>query len=130
MIAVLASGTIFRAPKASVSRGGKPFVAATVKVADGNETLFIRVMAWSDTARAELEPLSEGALVSVSGRLVSEIYTPTGGEPRVSLTVMADQALALKKPQKAKAAPQVNPGAEARTKERSTGDFADDSIPF
>ena len=52
---VLISGTLFRAPEERTGKtSGRNFVAATIKVRDGEASQFWRVLAFSDTAQAEL----------------------------------------------------------------------------
>jgi len=50
------------------------------------------VLAFSDTAQAELLRLDDGDALSVQGALRVEAYSKDG-EPRVGLTVIADAAI-------------------------------------
>src|SRR5215467_1441350 len=65
---VLISGTLFRSPEEN-------FVAATIKVRDGEASQFWRVLAFSGTVQSELLRLEDG-------------------DARVGLTVIADAVLA------------------------------------
>ncbi len=49
----LIAGTLFRAPEAKTSKAGKAFVTATVRVKDGDGSLFWRVVAFSESVRSE-----------------------------------------------------------------------------
>lgn len=140
MIFALISGQLFRAPEVRTSKGGKPYTMATVKISDATGSQFVRVMAWTDHARAELEQLQNGAALSVSGKLEAQIYAPNGAEPRVSLSIMADQVLALKKPVPRKKEASEKPEERRTSGIRRIGDnpgappardgFDDDAIPF
>jgi single-stranded DNA-binding protein len=96
MIRALISGSLFKAPESKTSNNGNAYVSAVMKVSDGNKTSFVRVSAFSDSAREEIEALRDGDGLSVVGTLKAEIYEK-GGEARVSLSLTADRALALKK---------------------------------
>jgi single-stranded DNA-binding protein len=57
------------------------------------------VLAFSDTAQAELLRLDDGDAVSVQGALRAEAYSKDG-EARVGLTVIADAVLPLRRAKK------------------------------
>jgi single-stranded DNA-binding protein len=95
---VLISGTLFRAPERKVSRAGKPYVSATLKVRDGDAAQFWRVTVFSESASEELMRLSDGDSVSCQGAMKAELYRPDDGEPRLSLSLVADHVLALRQP--------------------------------
>jgi single-stranded DNA-binding protein len=140
MIFALISGQLFRNPKSCTSKGGRAYTAATVKISDATGSQFVRIMAWSDHARAELEPLQDGAALSISGKLEAQLYAPNGAEPRVSLSIIADQVLVLKKPARKKEAPETSGDKPKSSRMRRIGDgsgppaaksnFADDEISF
>jgi hypothetical protein len=109
---VLASGVLHKKPERKTSKSGNAFVAATLRVREADA----RYQYWSlrsfDTAsQDELLRLDEGDSVSVQGLLRAEIYKPEGGEPRLSMTVIVDQALAAK--------PKPRPSAPHQFKQRS-----------
>jgi single-stranded DNA-binding protein len=95
---VLISGTLFRAPERKVSRAGKPYVSATIKCRDGDAAQFWRVTIFSESASEEMMRLAAGDSVSAQGAMSAEIYRPENGEPRLSLSLVADQVLALRQP--------------------------------
>jgi single-stranded DNA-binding protein len=97
---VLVSGTLFHAPEERTGKtSGKNFVAATIKVRDGDAAQFWRVLAFSAEARSELMRLGDGDALSVQGGLRAEAYAKDG-EPRVGLTVLADAVLPLRRARK------------------------------
>jgi single-stranded DNA-binding protein len=121
----LITGTLYRAPERRVSKAGKSFVTATVKTRDGDAAAFWRLTAFSESCQEELMQLREGDAVSAQGAMRAELYTPEGGEPRVSLSMVADQVLPARgraKPRKDDAKPaQAAPPAQRR---RSTAEMA------
>jgi single-stranded DNA-binding protein len=81
------------------------------------------VLAFAETARAELMRLTDGDALSVQGALKAETYEKDGAT-RLSLSVVADHVLALRQPRRVKKA---NPETDAR---RPEAPAFDDSIPF
>jgi single-stranded DNA-binding protein len=116
MIAALVTGALFKATESRTSKSGKPFVTATIRAKGGEGFQFIRLVAFSETAQTELLRLREGDSLSVQGALKAEIYKPEGGEPKISLSMIADQILALRQPPKVRHA--------------KGGAGPDDDIPF
>ena len=90
---VLIQGTIFRSPEERTGKtSGKHFVAATVKVRDGDVAQYWRLLAFSDTVQSELLRLDDGDALAVQGGLRAEAYSKDS-ELRVGLTVIADAVL-------------------------------------
>jgi single-stranded DNA-binding protein len=125
---VLVSGSLFRAPEQRTSKAGKLYVTATIKAKDGDTFQFWRVTAFSESAQAELMRLTDGDAVSVQGGLKAELYAKDGGEPKLSLSIIANHVLALRQPPK----PREPDSDRATPRERPAGanrDF-DDAIPY
>jgi len=124
--AALITGALSRAPELRTAKSGKAYAAATVKVAAADNAVdFWSVLAFSESAQAELMRLGEGDKVSLQGSLKLEVYTSKNGEQKVSRTLFADHVLALRQPpreRKPKAAPADATPAPARA------DF-DDGFP-
>jgi single-stranded DNA-binding protein len=94
----LASGTLFRAPERKIAKSGAAYVAAKLRVGDGDATQWIHLVAFASDARDELADLNAGAACAVQGRLTAEVYTPAaGGSPRVSLSIAVVSVLPLKR---------------------------------
>jgi single-stranded DNA-binding protein len=121
----LVTGVFFRAPEQRTSKAGKPFVTATIRVKDGDASQFWRITAFSESAQAELMRLGEGDALAVQGSFRAELYQPEGGEPKVSLSIIADRVLALRQPPKERKAPK-----EREAPYRGGAAAFDDSIPF
>lgn len=113
---VLVKGTLFRAPESRISKAGNAFVMATLKERNGTEFRFWKVFAFGDTARAELERLSDGDSLSVQGTLEAKIYEKDG-KASVSLSVTADLIVALRQPTR-KRAPRELSSSRAATSSR------------
>jgi single-stranded DNA-binding protein len=137
MIAALVTGSLFRAPEQRQSKAGRPFVTATIRAKDGDGMQFIRLVVFSESASAELMRLSEGDSMSAQGSFKAELYKPDGGEPKLSLSIIADQILALKQPPKEREAKPKTPAQDPRSRqERCSGswqrpaDGPSDDLPF
>ncbi len=81
---VLVTGTLFRAPEQRMSKAGKPFWTATIKVKSGESVEWWKICAFGESAGAELARLDDGDAVSVRGRLEVGTYEQ-GGETRIRL---------------------------------------------
>ncbi len=97
----LVTGTLWEAPGQHTSKNGNSFVAATIKLRDGDATQWVRLLAFGTDAQAELTRLDSGDSLSVQGNLKADVYAPEGREPRVNLTIFVDAVLSPK-PKKAK----------------------------
>jgi hypothetical protein len=134
---VLITGTLFRAAEQKTSQAGKRYVTATVKAAsvDASNSEFWSILAFSETAQAELLRLGAGEKLSAQGSLKLTTFESGNGEVRISRTVFADSILALRAPPKAKK-PKPAETSTARTPlERvnilpAAGGDLDDDIPF
>ncbi len=110
----LVTGALFRSPKQKVSKSGKSYCIATIKSrADDNRSDFWRVTVFSETAQAELMRLGEGDTLAAQGPMKCELYRPDGGEPRISLSIIADVVTPLKPTRKER------PASKSRTDDGS-----------
>jgi single-stranded DNA-binding protein len=91
---VIVTGTLFRPPEQRTSKAGKPFVTATIRVKDGDDAQWWKVLAFSENIQAELMRLADGDAKSVQGAFKAELYEKDG-EKRLSLSIIADNVLAL-----------------------------------
>jgi single-stranded DNA-binding protein len=125
----LVSGSLFRAPEQRTSKAaGKPFVTATIRAKDGEASQWWRVTAFSETAQAELMRLIDGDSLAVQGSFKAELYTPDGGETKLSLSIIANRVLPLRPPPKERKAPASGPQRDAPPRCGSAA--FDDAIPF
>lgn len=118
---VIITGTLFRDPETRIAtKTGKPFVAATMKVADGNAISWWKVLAFGADAQAALSGLRDGESLSAQGRLGVGTYE-RNGETRLSFTVVADHVMALRQPAKPRAPRQKQQQDEKQHRPREAG---------
>jgi single-stranded DNA-binding protein len=148
-VAVLVSGSLFKEPQQRTSQSGKRYVVATIKAAaaDSATSDFWSVLAFGDTAGAELMRLAVGERVTIQGSMKVELYTAASdGKTKISRTVFADHVMALRQPpkeRKPKAPPAGSKAADSIVKQSILPDatpeketaaggpaFFDDEIPF
>jgi hypothetical protein len=135
-ISVMITGSLWREPAQKTSKAGKPFVAATVKVAADNETQFWTALAFGETTQADLMRLAEGEKLAVQGALKIEAKIQDGAV-KIYRTVFVDAVLSLKpapreRKSKADKAPQAAPTKSAGGPAASRWDRGgpNDDIPF
>jgi single-stranded DNA-binding protein len=140
-VAVLITGSLSRPPALKTSKAGKPYVVATLKVAADNAIDFWTVLAFSESAQAELMRLDEGDKIAAQGSLKVETYVGKDGSTKISRTVLADHVLALKPkpraPKSAKAAvetptsiaPAAPPAPSARRPNGPAPSYFDNAEP-
>lgn len=92
---VLITGTLFRPPEQRIAKSGKPFWSATLRVKDGDASQWWKLLAFSESAGAELMRLGDGDALSSQGSFKCEPYEKNG-ETRISMTCFADRILPLK----------------------------------
>jgi single-stranded DNA-binding protein len=129
---VLISGALARAPESRISKSGKAYVTCSIKLMADNAPEFWSILAFSETAQAELLRLGEGDKVSVQGSFKIELYVARDNQTKISRTLFADHVLALRQPpreRKPRAAPTRAPDDGAPSNQNNGRDF-DDSIPF
>jgi len=122
MTFALVNGVLHREPERRTSKNGKAFVTASLRCKDGDGSAFWRVTGFSESACDELLRLKAGDAVSVQGQMKAELYQPEGGEPRLSLSVIADHVLALRQPAKQRPRAERRPGAPYRMAEEQLND--------
>jgi hypothetical protein len=136
MIAALVCGALFKSAESRTSKTGKQFAVATIRVKDGDGMQYVRLVVFSESAQAELLRLGDGDALSAQGNLKAELYTKDGGEPKLSLSIVADQIVALKQPPKErKSKPEPHPQDTRARQERCAGLWApgagpNDDLPF
>lgn len=134
-VAILISGSLFRAPERKTSATGKAYVRATLKVAgaDNAPAEFWSALIFSQSAQDDIARLSAGDRVSLQGSLKLSTYTAGNGETRIDRTVFVDQLLALKPAPRAKKPKAAAESAKTNIlppAEPTRGGDLDDEIPF
>lgn len=96
-------GRLSKDAEQRVTKAGKAMTVLTVIVSDADIDTWITVLAFEDLAE-RLAGLPKGTEIYGRGRLKAGPYQPEGGEPRVSLTLLATSVeplvLAHPKPRK------------------------------
>ena len=96
MIDALISGKLYGQPTERTSKTGKPFAIAKVRAATGEgESMFINVLAFSDSAQAALLALADGDSVALTGSLTPKTWTDKEGNTRPGLDLVAHQVLTV-----------------------------------
>jgi single-stranded DNA-binding protein len=133
-VAILISGSIFREPQQRTSSSGRKYVTTTLKAAaaDNATSDFWSVLAFGDTAGAELLRLAIGERLAVQGSMKVELYTAASdGKTKISRTVFADHVLPLRQPPKERKPRAAKPAPTSQeTATTATDPDLDDSIPF
>lgn len=94
MIDGLVSGKLFGTASNRTGQSGKTFVTAKVRAAGGDgESLFVNVIAFSDTAKSALLALTDGDSVALSGTLTPKVWTDRNGEVHPGLDMVAAAVL-------------------------------------
>ena len=94
MIESLVSGKLHGKPTQRMSKSGRPFVTAKMRVATGaDESHFVNVTAFSDTAQAALLALDDGDGVAVAGSLSVKTWVNREGVTVPDIGIIAAQVL-------------------------------------
>lgn len=64
--------------------------------ADDSRSEFWRLVTFSESSIAELMRLNAGDHIAVQGAMRAEIFTPGGGEPRISLSITGETITPLR----------------------------------
>ena len=96
MIEALMSGKLVGKPEARTSKSGRTFVTARLRVAAGGEdTNFVRLTAFSDTAGAALLALDDGDATAVAGTLKPGAWVDRDGAVTPNLDLVVAQVLTV-----------------------------------
>ncbi len=96
MIDALIAGRLYAAANERTSANGNPFVTAKVTATAGSgESLFLNVIAFSQSARTALLALDAGDSVALSGTLTPKVWTDRHGEAKPSLDMTVHAVLTV-----------------------------------
>ena len=94
MIDALIAGRMYAAANERISANGNPFVTAKVTATAGSgESLFVNVIAFSQSARAALLALDAGDSVALSGTLTPKVWVDRHGDAKPALDLTAHAVL-------------------------------------
>ena len=91
---VLVTGTLHEAVTVKISKSGNPYAIGKLKE-DVVPVNWVSISAFGALAET-LAGMKKGDTFSVSGTLTADIYTPAGKDPRINLSITADNILPLK----------------------------------
>jgi single-stranded DNA-binding protein len=95
-IEALILGKLQQRAEQRTGKSGRPFVTAKARAAVGEgESLFVNVIAFSESAGAALLALEVGDAVALAGTLKPGMWTDREGIARVSLDIVAAQVLTV-----------------------------------
>lgn len=108
-------GRLAADPVSRTTKGGKAMTTVNIAVdvtgrdAPEQETLWVGLLAFGNAAD-ELLRASKGEMAAAMGRLTRGVYTPAGGEPRESWSMLCDSVVVAKSSKPSgKARPQEQP---------------------
>ena len=94
----MVSGKLAKPPERKVSKAGKPYAVASVRVGGGDAVMWWKVMAFEDDEVERLMELGEGETVAASGSFNAETYTSKrDGQTKIAFTLLADALLGPRK---------------------------------
>ena len=94
MIDAIVAGKLFGSPETKTAKTGRAFTTAKVRAATAeSESIFINVIAFSDTAQAALQALGDGDAVSLAGTITPKAWTDRNGNTRPALDMVAAQVM-------------------------------------
>lgn len=96
MIEAIVTGKLHQRAEERTSKGGKPFVTAKVRTAAGEaDSLFVNVVAFSESAASALLALEAGDSLALAGTLKPGAWIDREGNARPSLDLVAAQVMTL-----------------------------------
>jgi single-stranded DNA-binding protein len=96
MIEALITGKLHQRAEERTSKGGRPFVTAKVRAAVGEaDSLFVNVVAFSESACAALLALDAGDSLAMAGTLKPSAWIDREGNAHPGLDLVAAQVLTL-----------------------------------
>jgi single-stranded DNA-binding protein len=95
VISALIAGRLYGTPQARTGRTGKAFATAKLRVAVGDESVFVSVITFRASAIATLTALSDGDSVAMTGELTAKVWTDRNGEAKPALDMVAHAVLTL-----------------------------------
>ncbi len=132
MIDAIVAGKLFGSPETKTAKTGRAFTTAKVRTATAEgESIFINVIAFSDTAQAALQALGDGDAVSLAGTITPKAWTDRNGNTRPAIDMVAAQVMtAYTVSRKRRAMQPDQDDAKAPQRQQVEPDFDDSEMPF
>jgi single-strand DNA-binding protein len=129
MLEVAFTGALGAEPELKTSAGGKPYCNVAVAIANGDQTVWLRVACFGEVAQEFVGRAHKGDRVAIEGRLTLNSYTAKDGSPRTGLNVAASYVrvaeIGRQRPPRER-----KPAAEKPQGAAAPNDFHDDDIPW
>lgn len=93
MIDALIMGKLFGQPTERTSKNGNKFVTCKVRVAVGEEGIFVNVICFDEYAFRSLLALGDKDSVAMSGEVTPKVFTDKAGNVRPALDMTAHAVL-------------------------------------
>ena len=92
----LVNGALHKAAEERTSKAGTRFSTFTLREKVNGSTRWWRVVAFDEASIAAVLSMKVGEPIAVSGEFNAELWTPEGGESRLSWKITADAVLSAK----------------------------------
>jgi len=89
MIDALISGKLFAKPEQRTGSTGRPFATCKIRVATGEDSIFVSVIAFDAGVVHGLMALDAGDSVSLSGELTPKVFVGKNGEAKPAIDFKA-----------------------------------------
>jgi single-stranded DNA-binding protein len=94
VIDALIGGKVYGTPHSRMSKTGSTFATAKVRAATASgDSIFVNVIAFTDSAVVALLGLKDGDSVALSGELTPKVWTNKEGEAKPTLDLVAHKVL-------------------------------------
>jgi single-stranded DNA-binding protein len=89
MIDALVAGRLHGQPERRTAKSGKPFTIAKLRVAAGEEAVFVSVIAFAESVQTALAALGDGDSTALAGTLTPRAWVDREGSARPALDLVA-----------------------------------------
>jgi single-strand DNA-binding protein len=89
MLEVAFTGALGTEPELKTSAGGKPYCNVAVAIANGEQTVWLRVACFGEVAQDFAGRAHKGDRLAIEGRLTLNSYTAKDGSARTGFNVVA-----------------------------------------
>ncbi len=126
MIHALVQGDLTKEPQQRTTQGGQPFAFTSMRVAAGDEAVFVSLSIFGTASVEKLMSLKKGDAVGATGVLKQTIYAGRDGEERKGWALTASEVITVYEAAKRRKAAPASVDDGERSREPA---FADDEFP-
>ena len=128
MIDALIGGRLHGKAVQRIGGSGKPFVVCKVRTPVDGESLFVNVIAFSESVGNSLLALEEGDSVALSGALTPKVWTPANGAPKPVLDLVCHSVTTTYHVQRKRQAMQPTPAMNGNAHMAAMAPLPDDDF--